>query len=161
MPDAIFTCRRCLRAPHGSHCFGNTMSQVQYEAKTDKRQRQMMQTTTYLVSRHRGIYETPPPASLSPSNSHGTSLQVQIRRPQQIHHSPDIARDEVNISPMATFFLTLVLAASAAARGITEAPSAITPAAQADCPLTNSIPNCGVSRHRVVSLLYLFGYAGS
>ncbi|KAK4032216.1 hypothetical protein C8A01DRAFT_20685 [Parachaetomium inaequale] len=45
---------------------------------------------------------------------------------------------------MAPFYLTLILAASAAARGITEAPSVITPAAQADCPLTNSIPGCGI-----------------
>ncbi|KAH6622520.1 hypothetical protein F5144DRAFT_580676 [Chaetomium tenue] len=45
---------------------------------------------------------------------------------------------------MALFLTTLVLAVSATARGITEAPSAITPAAKADCALTNSIPGCGI-----------------
>jgi hypothetical protein len=45
---------------------------------------------------------------------------------------------------MALFFTTLVLAVSAAARGITEAPSAITPVAKADCTLTSSIPACGI-----------------
>ncbi|KAK4139937.1 uncharacterized protein C8A04DRAFT_15422 [Dichotomopilus funicola] len=38
----------------------------------------------------------------------------------------------------------LVLAASAMARGITEAASEITPAPIVNCPLTNSIPACGI-----------------
>jgi hypothetical protein len=151
LPDLIFTCWRCLGA-HGaqrlSHRVRNTMSRYSMQQKTDKRQHQMMQPTACFVSRHRGIYGMQVPASLSPSSFHvnviaGSSLPEATADPPFSGHC-----DKVNITPMAPFFLALVLAASAAARGITEAPSAITPAAQADCPLTNSIPSCGVSRLR-------------
>lgn len=47
---------------------------------------------------------------------------------------------------MALLFTALFLAVSASARGITEAPAAITPGPEAPCTLTNSIPGCGVSR---------------
>ncbi len=53
---------------------------------------------------------------------------------------------------MALVLTTLCLAAGAAARGITEAPSVITPAPEAPCTLTNSIPGCGVSLKRVADL---------
>lgn len=50
---------------------------------------------------------------------------------------------------MALVLTTLCLASCAAARGITEAPSVITPAPEALCTLTNSIPSCGVSLKHV------------
>lgn len=46
---------------------------------------------------------------------------------------------------MALFHLHIFLAVCATAKGITEPPSAITVVAAAACPLTNSIPACGVS----------------
>jgi hypothetical protein len=50
------------------------------------------------------------------------------------------------LSPMAFLLTALFLAVSVSAWGITEAPSAITPAPEEACSLTNSIPGCGVSR---------------
>ncbi|KAK4149672.1 hypothetical protein C8A00DRAFT_18673 [Chaetomidium leptoderma] len=46
---------------------------------------------------------------------------------------------------MALFVTTLLLAVSASARGITEPPSAITPAPEAACTLTSLIPSCGIT----------------
>lgn len=57
-------------------------------------------------------------------------------------------KQQNKLSLMALLLTTLFLAISTSARGITEAPSAITPAPEAACPLTNSIPNCGVSPKR-------------
>ncbi len=55
---------------------------------------------------------------------------------------------------VALVFAILCLAACAAARGITEAPSVITPAPEAPCTLTNSIPGCGVSLQHVLDLTF-------
>ncbi|KAK4245096.1 hypothetical protein C7999DRAFT_16675 [Corynascus novoguineensis] len=45
---------------------------------------------------------------------------------------------------MRHLYTTLALAISVACQGITEAPAVVTPAMAADCPLTNSIPLCGI-----------------
>jgi len=52
---------------------------------------------------------------------------------------------------MRPLYTTLALAISAACQGITEAPAVVTPAMVADCPLTNSIPLCGVCSYHIVS----------
>jgi hypothetical protein len=58
------------------------------------------------------------------------------------------------LSPMALLLTTLFLAVSVSARGITEAPSAITRVPEEACTLTNDIPSCGVSRFPLWELAF-------
>ena len=100
--------------------------------------------------------------SLSPQPSAPGVLPSSLfKSPRSSRHdthqatsNPPLTLPNVQTLPgMGLLCISLFLAVCAAARGITEPPSAITAVAAAPCPLTNSIPACGVSPSQLGSLV--------